>query len=52
LNCPVTDNYFETFEKCPILPAQLNPFLLFNRGSRPTSGANHSQYPCIHEKEK
>jgi hypothetical protein len=24
----------ETFEKCSILPAQLNLFLLFNRGSR------------------
>jgi hypothetical protein len=25
----------ETFEKCSILPAQLNPYLIFNRGSRP-----------------
>jgi len=22
----------ETFEKCQFLPAQLNPFLIFNRG--------------------
>ena len=27
--------HFETFEKCSILPAQLNPYLIFNRGSRP-----------------
>jgi hypothetical protein len=27
--------FFETFEKCPILPAQLNLDLIFNRGSRP-----------------
>jgi hypothetical protein len=26
----------ETFEKRSILPAQLNPFLFFNRGSRPS----------------
>jgi hypothetical protein len=26
---------FETFKKCSILPAQLNPHLIFNRGSRP-----------------
>jgi hypothetical protein len=25
----------ETFEKCSFLPAQLNPYLIFNRGSRP-----------------
>jgi len=25
----------ETFEKCSILPAQLNPSLIFNRGSMP-----------------
>jgi hypothetical protein len=25
----------ETFEKCSILPAQLNPYLIFNRGSSP-----------------
>ncbi len=24
----------ETFEKCSFLPAQLNPYLIFNRGSR------------------
>jgi hypothetical protein len=28
----------ETFEKCAILPAQLNPFFIFNRGSRPRKG--------------
>jgi len=28
-------SYHETFEKRPILPAQLNPYLIFNRGSRP-----------------
>jgi len=27
--------YNETFEKYPILPAQLNPYFIFNRGSRP-----------------
>jgi hypothetical protein len=25
----------KTFEKSTILPAQLNPYLIFNRGSRP-----------------
>ena len=25
----------ETFEKCSILPAQLNRYFIFNRGSRP-----------------
>jgi hypothetical protein len=28
-----TDKKDETFEKCSILPAQLNPYLIFNRGS-------------------
>jgi len=27
--------YVEAFEKNSILPAQLNPYLIFNRGSRP-----------------
>ena len=26
---------YETFEKCSILPAQLNPYLIFNRGLIP-----------------
>jgi hypothetical protein len=30
-----TGSRFETFEKCPILPAQLNSYLIFNRVSRP-----------------
>jgi hypothetical protein len=25
----------KTFKKCSILPAHLNPYLMFNRGSRP-----------------
>jgi hypothetical protein len=37
----------ETFEKCSILPAQLNPYLIFNRGSKPKKAKILKERRCF-----